>query len=126
MSTRSLLVRSAVLPLLDAIVPPGEARHLTSINLLATRGEPSFYVKLRFETTTTWLGSEPLPMAAHKFKVRQLVTLHLKRHAVFAEQFEVVRLLPPANADFQYRVKSTRDGHERVVFESELSASLTR
>ena len=52
-------------------------------------------------------------MTAHKFKLGQLVTLHSKRHGVFAEQFEVVRLLPPANADFQYRVKSTRDGHER-------------
>jgi hypothetical protein len=51
-------------------------------------------------------------VAAHKFKVGQLVTLHSKRGA-FAEQFEVVRLLPAANADFQYRVKSTRDGHER-------------
>jgi hypothetical protein len=62
-------------------------------------------------------------MTAHKFKIGQLVTLHSKRHGVFAEQFEVVRLLPPANADFQYRVKSTRDGHERVVVESELSVS---
>ena len=62
-------------------------------------------------------------MAAHKFKVGQLVTLHSKRHGVLAEQFEVVRLLPPANGDFQYRIRSTRDGHERVVVESELSAS---
>jgi hypothetical protein len=69
---------------------------------------------------------EPLPMAAHKFKVGQLVTLHSKRHGVWAERFEVVRLLPPENGYFQYRVKSTRDSHERVVLESELSASLTR
>lgn len=60
-------------------------------------------------------------MAAHKFKVGQLVILHSKRHGVFAEQFEVVRLLPQENSDFQYRIKSTRDGHERVVFESELA-----
>jgi hypothetical protein len=62
-------------------------------------------------------------MAAHKFKVGQLVTLHSNRHGVFAEQFEVVRLLPPANGDFQYRIKSTKDGHERAVVESELSVS---
>jgi hypothetical protein len=64
-------------------------------------------------------------MAAHKFKVGQLVILHSKRHGIWAEKFEVVRLLPPANGDFQYRIKSTRDGHERVVFESELSVSRT-
>jgi hypothetical protein len=39
------------------------------------------------------------------------------------EQFEAVRLLPPANADFHCRVKSTSDGHEQVVVESELSVS---
>ena len=62
-------------------------------------------------------------MAAHRFKVGQLVTLHSKRHGVWAEPFEVVRLLPAQNADFQYRIKSTRDGHERVVLESELARS---
>jgi hypothetical protein len=30
-------------------------------------------------------------MAAHKFKVGQLVTLHSRRHGVWAEPFEVVR-----------------------------------
>ena len=62
-------------------------------------------------------------MAAHKFKVGQLVTLHSKRHGVWAERFEVSRLLPYENGDFQYRVKSTRDGHERVVLEGELTGS---
>jgi hypothetical protein len=62
-------------------------------------------------------------MAAHKFKVGQVVTLHSKRHGVWAERFEVVRLLPPENGDFQYRVKSTRHGHERVMLESELTGS---
>jgi hypothetical protein len=62
-------------------------------------------------------------MAAHKFKVGQLVTLHSRRHGVFAEQFEIMRLLPFAGGDFQYRIRSTRDGHERVVFESDLSTS---
>jgi hypothetical protein len=55
-------------------------------------------------------------MAAHKFKVGQLVTLHSKRHGVWAEPFDVVRLLPHENGNFQYRIKSTRDGHERVAF----------
>jgi len=73
----------------------------------------------------TWLAAERRDMAAHKFKVGQLVTLHSKRHGVFAEPFEVVRLLPPANGDFEYRIKSTRDGHERVALESELLVSRT-
>ena len=60
-------------------------------------------------------------MAAHKFRVGQLVTLHSKRHGVFAEQFEVVRLLPPEKGVFQYRIRSTMDGLERVVLESELA-----
>lgn len=60
-------------------------------------------------------------MAAHKLKVGQLVTLHSKRHGVWAEPFEIVRPLPHENGGFQYRIKSTRDGHERVVFESELA-----
>ena len=64
-------------------------------------------------------------MAAHRFKVGQLVTLHSKRHGVWAEKFEVVKLLPQEGGDFQYRVKSTRDGHERVVLESELSVPRT-
>jgi hypothetical protein len=59
-------------------------------------------------------------MAAHKFKVGQVVILHSTRHGVWAEPFEVVRLLPHGNGDPRYHIKSTRDGHERVVFESEL------
>jgi hypothetical protein len=57
---------------------------------------------------------------AHKFKVGQVVTLHSKRHGVWAERFEVVKLLPHESGDFQYRIKSTEDGHERVAFECEL------
>jgi hypothetical protein len=60
-------------------------------------------------------------MAAHKFKIGQRVTLESKRHGVWAEPFEVVRLLPDENGIFQYRIRSVRDGHERVVLESELA-----
>ena len=76
-------------------------------------------------SSLTWLAVEPLSVAAHKFKVGQRVTLHSKRHGAFAEQFEVVRLLPSSDRDFQHRIRSTRDGHERVVLESELSVSRT-
>jgi hypothetical protein len=96
-----------------------------SCNRLSTGGEPSSYVTLSAETTPKWLDVEPQPMAAHKFKAGQLVTLHSKRHGVFAEQFEVMRLLPSSGGDFQYRIRSVRDRHERVVLESELAASRT-
>lgn len=37
------------------------------------------------------------------------------------ETYEVVRKLPEEQGVFQYRIKSTADGHERVVLESELA-----
>lgn len=36
------------------------------------------------------------------------------------EQFRIVRLLPVEHGIRQYRIKSVKDGHERVVMESEL------
>jgi hypothetical protein len=51
----------------------------TSGNGLSTGGEPSSYVTLRAETTPKWLDVEPQPMAAHKFKVGQLVKLPFTR-----------------------------------------------
>jgi hypothetical protein len=35
--------------------------------------------------------------------------------------YTIVRLLPAEHNDQQYRIKSTTDGHERVVKESQLS-----
>jgi hypothetical protein len=32
-----------------------------------------------------------------------------------------VRLLPEENGHFQYRIKSPRDGHERIALEGELA-----
>ena len=37
-----------------------------------------------------------------------------------SDTFEIVRLLPPEGGNPQYRIKSLRDGHERVVTESEI------
>jgi hypothetical protein len=44
-------------------------------------------------------------MVAHTFKVGQVVTLHSKRHGVWAEPFEIVRLLPQGNGHPQYHIK---------------------
>lgn len=63
-------------------------------------------------------------MAPHKFSVGQKVGFR----ADFGKQdylhggCTVVKLLPSENRDWQYRVKSDRDSHERVVLESQLIA----
>lgn len=36
-------------------------------------------------------------------------------------QFEIVRAMPIEHGILQYRIKSLKDGHQRVVMESELS-----
>jgi hypothetical protein len=51
-----------------------------------------------------------LTMMAHKFKIGQVVTLHSKRHGVWAEPFEVVRLLPHANGNAQRRLMRASSG----------------
>jgi hypothetical protein len=60
-------------------------------------------------------------MTAHKFKIGQLVTLGSKRLSDRGGAFTVVRQLPKEDGDFQYRIKSIVDGHERMVLEAELS-----
>jgi hypothetical protein len=62
-------------------------------------------------------------MKAHKFKPGQFVRIQSARSnlAPPGGRYEIVRQLPPENNDFQYRVRSTADNHERVVRESELT-----
>jgi hypothetical protein len=63
-------------------------------------------------------------MTYHKFKVGQTVNLipnRLDRHLP-SGAYTVVRLLPIEGLDIRYRVRNARDGHERVVFEGQLSA----
>jgi hypothetical protein len=63
-------------------------------------------------------------MTYHKFKVGQTVNLipnRLDRHLP-SGAYTIVRLLPIEGLDIRYRVRNTHDGHERVVFEGQLSA----
>ncbi|MBI1777731.1 MAG: hypothetical protein HYR63_20520 [Proteobacteria bacterium] len=61
-------------------------------------------------------------MSEHRYKVGQVVDARtLVRGVVPPGRYEVVRRLPAQEGDNQYRVKSVRDGHERVVRESELT-----
>ena len=63
-------------------------------------------------------------MALHKFRTGQQVFVAPSRYGgIRRETFKVVRLLPEEGGVFQYRVKSTADGHERVVLETELGIS---
>ena len=57
-------------------------------------------------------------MATHKFSVGQMVEM-MPEHAFSPRGvFEVVRLLPPRDGEFQYRIKSVDEPHERVVKEN--------
>lgn len=61
-------------------------------------------------------------MRDHKFAVGQTVhfTPGALDRAAPRGTYTIVRLLPPEAKNNQYRVKSTADGHERVVKESQL------
>jgi hypothetical protein len=60
-------------------------------------------------------------MKARKYRNGQTVTMTPSRgRSTPKGQFEIVRLLPLEYGNYQYRIRSTIDGHERVVLESEL------
>ena len=63
-------------------------------------------------------------MTGHKFKIGQSVRVAPSGKdgypPVVLGEFSVTRLLPPDGSDNQYRIKSTDDGHERVIKENRL------
>jgi hypothetical protein len=58
----------------------------------------------------------------HKFKIGQTVhyTAGPFNAASSNNVYKVTQLLPPEGGDFQYRIKSAAEPHERVVKESQL------
>ena len=69
-------------------------------------------------------------MSAHRFKSGQAVTVAAPSKdgppaarigATPSGRYHVVRPLPRERGINYYRIKSDRDGHERVVMESELA-----
>jgi hypothetical protein len=61
-------------------------------------------------------------MEKPKFSAGQNVTMMPSRvHRAPTDQFKIVRMLPTERGNLQYRIKSQRDGHERVVTESDLA-----
>ena len=58
----------------------------------------------------------------HKFHIGQTVFLEWSI-AVPGGAYVVTKRLPERNGEFEYRIKSASEPHERVVRESELSAT---
>jgi len=57
----------------------------------------------------------------HRFKVGQSVSFASGPFGRGTEGiYKVTQLLPPEGGDYQYRIKSASEPHERVVKESEL------
>ena len=67
-------------------------------------------------------------MDQHKYQVGSAVrfvkaSFGFAVGGVSADTFKVVRLLPDYLGANQYRLQSVRDGHERVVDETEIAAT---
>jgi hypothetical protein len=62
-------------------------------------------------------------MAEHKFRAGQRVTLaaNFANRNAGGAGYVVTRQLPERGGEFEYRVKSVSEPHERVVRESELA-----
>ncbi|MFN3745817.1 MAG: hypothetical protein ACK4TL_14030 [Hyphomicrobiaceae bacterium] len=62
-------------------------------------------------------------MAAHKFKVGQTVDFSPGRGTMYASSrlYKIIRLMPPEDGQFLYRIKASSEAFERVAKESDLS-----
>jgi hypothetical protein len=65
-------------------------------------------------------------MGDHKFKVGQTVhyTSGLYGRGQRGDVFKIMQHLPPQGGDYQYRVKSANEPHDRVAKESELERTI--
>ena len=61
-------------------------------------------------------------MPDHKFQVGEIVHLSPARN-VPGGPYEVIKQLPERGGEFEYRLKSMNEPHERVVREGELRKS---
>ena len=61
-------------------------------------------------------------VVSHKFKIGQAVnyTSGLFGAGSASGVYKITRLLPPEGDDFQYKIKSAGEPHERVAKESQL------
>jgi hypothetical protein len=66
-------------------------------------------------------------MKNHKFSVGQKVDFFNRVRVAAAQgEYEIVRLLPAENGQFQYRIKSALERNERVVAEDQLNSRKVR
>jgi hypothetical protein len=61
-------------------------------------------------------------MSYHKFHIGQIVQPRLQSRSMPAGSYKVTRRMPDRAGEFEYRIKSMKELHERVVSESELIA----
>jgi hypothetical protein len=64
------------------------------------------------------------PVSIHKFKIGRAVyyTSGLYGAGSARGVYQIIQLLPPEGDDFQYKIKSAAEAHERVAKESQLHA----
>ncbi len=64
-------------------------------------------------------------MAERKFKIGQVVYFRPKRSSAplspSSGPYQIIRLLPETEGEFQYVIRSANEDHERIARESELS-----
>jgi hypothetical protein len=60
-------------------------------------------------------------MPARKFKIGDTVILERRSLAAPGGAYVVTKLLPERDGEFEYRIKSVSEPHERVAPESQLS-----
>ena len=67
---------------------------------------------------------EGADLVAHRYSVGDNVELRRRPYdrSILVSLYTVVRLMPNDSPDREYRLRNSRDGHERVVVESELIA----
>jgi hypothetical protein len=61
-------------------------------------------------------------MPAHKFQVGEIVHVSPSRN-VPGGSYEIIKQLPERGGEFEYRIKSMNEPHQRVARESELRKS---
>jgi hypothetical protein len=62
----------------------------------------------------------------HKFHVGQIVQFHPNRNERFTAPggaYEITKRLPHDGQEYEYRIKSAQEGHERTARESQLTSA---
>jgi hypothetical protein len=80
-------------------------------------------IKVEIEKSAIYAGRPNhggCPMPSHKFHVGEMVNFRPTSRNVPGGAYEVVKQLPHNGREFEYRIKSANEEHQRVAGESEL------